>query len=127
MSDKLIKTEIWFNSHSHISVEPDEEDGVMELFGEYRNSDGEVENYYAAYLTLDEMEYLAKRILDAVALERKRLEKEKPSKWTTNDENLLGCALEAVKQESKVRKDGCLDEEVGEMVTDWLKSFKPQK
>lgn len=40
------------------------------------------------------------------------------------DENLFKCAIDAVKQESKVRTDGCLDEEVGEKVINWLKSLK---
>ena len=44
--------------------------------------------------------------------------------WSKEDENLFRCAIDAVKQESKVRTDGCLDEEIGEMVTNWLKSLK---
>ena len=44
--------------------------------------------------------------------------------WSEEDENLFRCAIDAVEQESKVRTDGCLDEEVGKMVTDWLKSLK---
>ena len=49
--------------------------------------------------------------------------KQKPA-WSEEDENLFRCAIDAVEQESKVRTDGCLDEEVGKMVTDWLKSLK---
>ena len=44
--------------------------------------------------------------------------------WSKEDENLFRCAIDAIKQESKVRTDGCLDEEVGGMVIDWLKSLK---
>lgn len=59
-----------------------------------------------------------------------RLVEQKPA-WSEEDENLFRCAIDAVEQESKVRTDGCLDEEVGGMVTDWLKSIKdrvqPQK
>ena len=50
-------------------------------------------------------------------------DEQKPA-WSEEDENLFRCAMDAVEQESKVRTDGCLDEEVGGMVTDWLKSLK---
>ena len=49
--------------------------------------------------------------------------KHKPA-WSEEDENLFKCAIDAVREESKVRTDGCLDEEVGGMVTNWLKSLK---
>jgi len=52
-----------------------------------------------------------------------KLVEQKPA-WSEEDENLFKCAIDAVEQESKVRTDGCLDEEVGKMVTDWLKSLK---
>lgn len=51
------------------------------------------------------------------------LVEQKPA-WSKEDENLFRCAIDAVEQESKVRTDGCLDEEVGKMVTDWLNSLK---
>lgn len=51
---------------------------------------------------------------------------EQKSVWSEEDEGLFRCAIDAVKQESKVRADGCLDEEVGEMVINWLKSLSPQ-
>jgi len=51
------------------------------------------------------------------------MDEQKPA-WSEEDENLFRCAIDAVEQESKVRTDGCLDEEVGKMVTDWLKSLK---
>ena len=57
--------------------------------------------------------------------EKKELKKiEQKSAWSEEDENLFRCAMDAVEQESKVRTDGCLDEEVGKMVTDWLKFLK---
>lgn len=44
--------------------------------------------------------------------------------WSEEDENLFKCAIDIVKQESKVRSDVCFDEEVGEMVINWLRAFK---
>jgi len=63
---------------------------------------------------------------DITALGRCALEKQGEQKpaWNEEDENLFRCAIDAVEQESKVRADGCLDEEVGEMVINWLKSLK---
>ena len=72
MSERIIRTQVVMGG-TRFSVEPDEDVGTMEFFAEQRDSNGEVENYIVTTLTLDEMEYLAKRILDAVDFERKHL------------------------------------------------------
>jgi hypothetical protein len=66
-----IKTSVKIRD-SYFSVEPDENEGIMEFFVEKRLSDNE-EDISSAYalLTPDELEYLAKRILDAVDYYRK--------------------------------------------------------
>lgn len=73
MKERLVKTSLFIDG-TRFSVEPDEEVGTMEFFAEQRDSNGEVENYIVATLTLDEMEYLAKSILDAVKFERNRID-----------------------------------------------------
>ena len=74
---------------------------------------------------VDNFENSTKQYEDAIAWLEKQGE-QKPAEWSEEDENLFRCAIDAVREESKVRTDGCLDEEVGEMVIDWLKSLRPQ-
>jgi hypothetical protein len=78
--------------------------------------------------TKEQREFLFQKMKEAGYewdAEKKELKKiEQNNAWSKEDENLFRCAIDAIKQESKVRTDGCLDEEVGGMVIDWLKSLK---
>ena len=75
-----MNTSISFSRHGsriHFSFEPEEQKGMMEFFVERRDSRiGENEeeeiNYVVASFTLDEIEYIARRMLDAVAFQRKQ-------------------------------------------------------
>ena len=64
------------------SLEACEEEGMMDFLMEEKDIDRKgkeyVCNHCLAVLDLDELEYLAKRILDAVAYERQRLENMTP-------------------------------------------------
>lgn len=78
MDSKIINTSITFAAHGtkiRFSFEPEEEDGKMEFFVERRDKNGdngeEEINYVLATFTLDEAEYIARRMLDAVAFQRK--------------------------------------------------------
>lgn len=73
MIGRLVTTSVSFGGGVRFSVEPDEETGTMEFFAECRASNGEVLDSFVTSLSLDEMEYLAKRILDAVDFERKNI------------------------------------------------------
>ena len=65
------------------SLEACEEEGMMDFLMEERDWDARKDEEYVAdhclaMLDLDELEYLAKRILDAVAYERQRLDNMTP-------------------------------------------------
>lgn len=71
MSKNFVKTSMKFGNY-YFSVEPDENDGLMDFFVESRYSDNAEDiSYVDSVLTPDELEYLAKRILDAVDFYRK--------------------------------------------------------
>ena len=57
-----------------LSFGTDEDEETVEFAAERRNqSNMAVEDYFVTTLTLDELEYVAKRMLDVVDFERKRL------------------------------------------------------
>lgn len=75
MDNKLINTTVTFKypgSQLRFSFQPEEEEGKMEFFVECRGKDEDDIEYVVATLTLDEAEYVARRMLDAVALQRKQ-------------------------------------------------------
>lgn len=79
MDSKIINTSVSFAAHGtkiRFSFEPEEEDGKMEFFVERRDRNGDNEeeeiNYVLATFSLDEAEYIARRMLDAVAFQRKQ-------------------------------------------------------
>ena len=79
MDDKLINTSVTFKypgTQIRFSFQPEEEEGEMEFFVERRdryegNEEDEI-NYVLATFSLDEAEYIARRMLDAVVLQRKQ-------------------------------------------------------
>ena len=79
MDNKLINTTVTFQypgTQIRFSFQPEEEEGKMEFFVErrdrYEGKDEEEIEYVLATFTLDEAEYIARRMLDAVALQRKQ-------------------------------------------------------
>lgn len=65
------------------SIDAAEEDGLMDILLEEmdfdaRNDEEYVADHCLACLDLDELEYLAHRILDAVAFQRERLDNNTP-------------------------------------------------
>jgi len=86
------------------------EDAIKDMMNDYRDA---IDDNDA---TIEEVKEHAAYLLSLIP--------QNPTAWSEEDENLFRCAIDAVEQESKVRTDGCLDEEVGKMVTDWLNSLK---
>lgn len=81
MDNKLINTTVTFQypgTQIRFSFQPEEEEGKMEFFVErrdrYEGKDEEEIEYVLATFTLDEAEYIARRMLDAVAFQRKEEE-----------------------------------------------------
>ena len=88
MDNKLTNTSVTFQypgTQIRFSFQPEEEEGKMEFFVErrdrYEGKEEEEIEYVLATFTLDEAEYIARRMLDAVAFSsvKKRNMREFPS------------------------------------------------